>query len=551
MNKNFFLKYISMLKDYKCLTFLIISCLVEIMRGFIMTQGIAWGVKWIADGCVKGDFDLFFKGISFFTFAIVFSVVVVYISELLYRYKTVSMVSTFRNQIINKALYGEFSKVRGKQQDEMFFVYNSNIANVIDFYGSIKSFVGSFGKIIGGYLAGFLLSWQLTLLLVAFGAIKILVDKKVTAPLVPIMNKLQEDSEKVFSFLSQNIEGIVFFRLTANKDKIRNKFNDYLEENKNLIKKSQKVSINIDAINSAVQLFALLSLLVCGAFLTMFKTIEIGVFASFLSMYDFFVNPYTFVSNYIQQFNYHKVGIQKIFDIIYLEDDEEKQKFDNEIIKKKFLLKIKDLSFKYENGKSIFNKFYFEFKSGEVTYIVGRSGIGKSTLFKILAGLLKQDKGEIIIQGADNKTCKVSPSIISYVSQVPFLFNGTVAENIALTDEKDIDYEKLEQAIKKAGAQDFVQSLPQTYNHMIMNKGANFSGGQRCRLALARIFYNPTPIILFDEVYASVDNITISDIEKSILELCSNNTCVLFISHRKEWISSSANTLYLEDYASI
>lgn len=550
MKKSFFLKYISMLIEYKCLTFLIISCFVEITRGFIMTQGIAWGVKWIAESCVKGNFNLFIKGIIFFSFAIIFSVIVVYISELLLRHKTISMESSFRKQIINKALNGKFDKVRDKEQDEFLFVFNNNISNVIEFYKSIKSFIGSFGKIIGGYVAGFLLSWQLTLLLIAFGVIKILVDKRVMAPLVPIMNKLQEDSRKIFSFLSQNIEGIVFFRLTANKKKISNKFNDYLEGNKSLVKKSQKISIDINTINSAVELFTLLSLLVCSALLTMYKVIDIGVFASFVSMYDFFVNPYNFVSNYIQQFNYHKIGIQRIFDIIDIEDAENQQRFDDKILKRDFSLQIKDLSFQYEKGKSIFNGLNFECKSGAITYIVGRSGIGKSTLFKILSGLYKQDKGEITIQSIDHKLYKVNPSIISYISQVPFLFNGTIAENIALIDEKNIDYEKLEQAVKKAGAQDFVGSLPGSYNYMIMDKGANFSGGQKCRLALARAFYNPTPIILFDEVYASVDNIVISEIEKSIHELCTDNACVLFISHRKEWISSEAITLNLEDYAS-
>lgn len=540
-----------MLKEYKYFNFLIISCIVEIARGFIMTQGIAWGVKWIAESCVEKNFGLFLKGISYFSFSIIFSIVVVYCSELLLKYKKIKLTSTFRKKIIDKALHVEFDQVRSKEQNEILFVYNNNITNVVGFYQSIISFVGGFGKIIGGYVAGFMLSWQLTLLLMAFGVIKIFVDKKVTAPLVLLMDKIQEDSKKIFSFLSQNIEGIVFFRLTANKKKVLRKFNDYLEENKNLQKKSQKVSIDINTINSTVELFALLSLLVCGALLVKLNAIQIGVFASFLSLYDFFVNPYNFISYYIQQFNYHKVGIQRVFDIVYIKDDEDKQKFDDEILKKGFSLQIKDLFFTYENGKNIFNGLNFECKSGEVTYIVGRSGIGKSTLFKVLTGLYGQGKGEINIKSADNKIYKVNPSIISCISQVPFLFNGTIAENIALTDEESIDYNRLEQAIKKAGAQDFVESLPQNYNNKIMDKGVNFSGGQKCRLALARAFYNPTPIILFDEVYASVDNIVISDIEKSIKELCNKNTCVLFISHRKEWISNKAATLNLEDYASV
>jgi len=183
-----------------------------------------------------------------------------------------------------------------------------------------------------------------------------------------------------------------------------------------------------------------------------------------------------------------------------------------------------------------------------VTYITGRSGIGKSTLFKILSGQLKQDSGDISISDGINGKTAIKPEYIPHISQTPFMFNGTIAENITLLDESDIEYDKLDMAVKRAGINDFIESLPNKYSYIVHDKGNNLSGGQKTRLALSRLFYNPTPIILFDEVYASVDNIVIEELEKSIKELCDSNACVLFISHRKEWIPKDAIVLNIENF---
>lgn len=195
---------------------------------------------------------------------------------------------------------------------------------------------------------------------------------------------------------------------------------------------------------------------------------------------------------------------------------------------------MESIKFGYDKSRLILNNIQFEANSGRITYLTGKSGIGKTTLLNLINGLYKPLSGKISVVG-EHKT-ELNPSLVTCVSQSPFLFNGTISENIALTHKSEIDETRLVEAAQKAGLEEFVLMLSNQYEHVIKDGGENLSGGQKCRIALARMFYNPSPLILLDEIYASLDNITISSIEHSLKDLCSKNHCVLFISHRDEWI---------------
>lgn len=135
------------------------------------------------------------------------------------------------------------------------------------------------------------------------------------------------------------------------------------------------------------------------------------------------------------------------------------------------------------------------------------------------------------------------------MSQTPFLFPGSIAENIALCEELDIDFDKIEYALEKTCCRCFVKKLPGESRYIIQDNSKNLSGGQKSRIALARAFYKPTPVILLDEVYASLDNAAIPEIERALQELCNLNCCILFVTHRREWIPKDARTLRLQERA--
>lgn len=543
IKKKTFSNYIKLLKTNNCLLFMFFTSGLEIARGFIMSTGIAWGVKWITEGCIQQDFNTFVRGVLLFTIAIVQSVIVVYFNEWLLKCKIITMQSMFRKRIIRSSMYMPIEK--RKDKDELLFIFNNNIANVIGLYNTFISFIGAFGKIIGGYISGFLMSWHLLLIIIAFGFVKIVINKYALSRLTEFIEKIQKSSVKVFSFLTQTIEGIHFFRISSNIDKLEQKYVEQQENYKKLQIDKEKIIIKKDTINNVVEIFSFLFILIIGAILTYLKVIDVSVFVAYISMYDLYTNPYNFINDFIQAYKNNKVGVERVVEVIDAEIEEDNQEKMQINRNEKFILKVEGLTFEYEKGKPVFKDLSFTCQSGEVTYIVGESGSGKTTLFNVLAGLYAPKSGEIKLI-TDGNVKALSSRNITYFTQTPFLFNGTIAENISLSEEKDTDKIKLMQAAKKAGIDDFIDGLPDQYQYEIKDKGSNFSGGQKSRLALARSFYYSAPVILFDEIYASIDNVAIESIKKSIKELCKQNACVLFITHRTEWLPSDAKIIHFD-----
>lgn len=217
-----------------------------------------------------------------------------------------------------------------------------------------------------------------------------------------------------------------------------------------------------------------------------------------------------------------------------------------EVELKNFDIEVKDLSFAY--GKNpVLNGVNFSAKQGEVTALVGPSGSGKTTMIRLLSRLYDVDRGEITIGGHSLKD--IAPDClyrqISMVFQDVTLFNGTVMENIRI-GRKDASDEEVMEAARKAHCDDFIVKLPDGYQTLIGENGSKLSGGERQRLSIARAFLKDAPILLLDEISASLDVENEMAIQKSLNTLMKNKT-VIIISHRMKSIENVNQIVVFED----
>ena len=217
-----------------------------------------------------------------------------------------------------------------------------------------------------------------------------------------------------------------------------------------------------------------------------------------------------------------------------------------EVELKNFDIEVKDLSFAY--GKNpVLNGVNFSAKQGEVTALVGPSGSGKTTMIRLLSRLYDVDRGEITIGGHSLKD--IAPDClyrqISMVFQDVTLFNGTVMENIRI-GRKDASDEEVMEAARKAHCDDFIVKLPDGYQTLIGENGSKLSGGERQRLSIARAFLKDAPILLLDEISASLDVENEMAIQKSLNTLMKNKTVVI-ISHRMKSIENVNQIVVFED----
>lgn len=233
----------------------------------------------------------------------------------------------------------------------------------------------------------------------------------------------------------------------------------------------------------------------------------------------------------------------KLFKLLDTEEDEHgaeiPENLDGDI-------KIKDLSFSYDNEKTVLNDISATFKKHELISIVGESGCGKSTLASLLCGTTKGYSGSITIGGVEIKDIdeKTLMNNITAVNFNSYIFAGTVRENMLIADKSTSD-EKMIEALKMVNLWSFL-SEQDGLDTKLNQQGSNFSGGQRQRLAIARALLHNTPIYVFDEVTSNIDAESENDIMAVIHNMAKIKTVIL-ISHRLENVVKSDNIILLDN----
>lgn len=213
----------------------------------------------------------------------------------------------------------------------------------------------------------------------------------------------------------------------------------------------------------------------------------------------------------------------------------EEKKFINSNFKSGVSINCSNLSFSYSDKPSerVLKNAGFSAGIGETIAIIGGSGIGKTTFFRLLLGLLEPTEGEITFKGNNNETIKAGPStreLIAYVPQGNTIISGTVAENLRLI-KKDATDEDIITALKLSCAYDFVSKLPQGINSQIGESGNGFSEGQIQRISIARALIKDAPVLLFDEVTSALDEETEGRLLHNIQTHFKNKT-IIFVTHK-------------------
>ncbi|MFC7062923.1 thiol reductant ABC exporter subunit CydD [Halobacillus seohaensis] len=211
-------------------------------------------------------------------------------------------------------------------------------------------------------------------------------------------------------------------------------------------------------------------------------------------------------------------------------------------------VELKAVSFSYkEEGFSLLNIDTFIPAYSQVA-IVGRTGSGKTTLLHLMAGLVSPTEGQVRVNGKALSDYKEKDWFeqVSYISQHPYLFSGTIAENIAVGGPKGSTRAQVEQAAEKAGIDSFIKSLEQGYDTSIGEAGRGLSGGEKQRVAIARAFLKQPYIILFDEPTTGLDLQTEKILQQSLQELSRSST-VITVAHRLHTIQAADQILLLDN----
>ena len=203
-------------------------------------------------------------------------------------------------------------------------------------------------------------------------------------------------------------------------------------------------------------------------------------------------------------------------------------------------------AFSYDT-EMIFKNAKVDFRKGNVYYICGQSGVGKSTFLQLISGQLRNYKGTICYNSSNLKLIdsKNIADLVSVVTQESVLFNDSIINNIVL--DKDIDYERVEYLCKICNIFDYIEELPDKFDTIVSEKGDSFSGGQKSRLCLVRALYKKAPILIIDEVTAGLDGITERNIKENLSDVVKDKI-VIIVTHSSNFIINNSIIYNIENY---
>ena len=211
-------------------------------------------------------------------------------------------------------------------------------------------------------------------------------------------------------------------------------------------------------------------------------------------------------------------------------------------------IELKEVNIHYKDGENVIHRGDFIANAGEITAVVGPSGEGKTTLIRVLLGLLHPMEGRAELKNAEGIKCRLSAGtreFFSYVPQGNTIFAGSIAENMRMVKEDATD-EEIYQALDIAQAREFVDQKEQGLDFRIEQNGGNLSGGQKQRLTIARALVRKPEILILDDSASALDFATDARLRKAIKENTENMT-VFLVSQRVSTIRNADHILVLDD----
>ena len=254
------------------------------------------------------------------------------------------------------------------------------------------------------------------------------------------------------------------------------------------------------------------------------------------------------IVEFAEQFQRGMTGIERFAEIMAIEPDIKDAENASALSNVSGRVSFNDVAFRYEEGdKDVLSHLSLDVKAGESIALVGPSGGGKTTLCSLIPRFYETTSGSITVDGVDIKDVTLASlrSNIGVVQQDVYLFSGSVRDNIAY-GRADATDEEIREAARLAGADEFIEQLPDGYDTYVGERGVKLSGGQKQRISIARVFLKDPPILILDEATSALDNESERLVQKS-LEVLAKGRTTFTIAHRLTTIKNADRILVLTE----
>ena len=280
------------------------------------------------------------------------------------------------------------------------------------------------------------------------------------------------------------------------------------------------------------------------AYAVLKSNLSVGAVVTVIALLGKAYEPIAIFNVEYVDYKLNKVTVKKYIDLLDLKDDEALNAGRSV---KNLLGNIEFVKVTYGySEKNVIEDLSFKIKANSSVALVGESGSGKSTILKLIMGLVKNDGGKILVDQKDLKSLNLTSFYdnVTYISQEAPIFDGTLRENLVF--DKKIADEEIKKVLKLVCLKKFYERLENGLDTELGEKGIKMSGGERQRVALARLFFDESKIIILDEATSAMDNITEKEVMQNVITKLKNKTLII-VAHRLETIKDVDQIFVLND----
>lgn len=402
------------------------------------------------------------------------------------------------------------------------------------------------------------LNWRLTLCLLFVSGLSFVVNSVFIKPMKTVGGRLSAKTSVLMEKITNILAGMETTKIFPTGRQLLNEYDVANEECYKLQKKTNVMSSALDSFNSLFDLLSGLAFLGVGVFFIAKNMVTLGELTAIYSIYGAFRFVVLEIGKYIPQLMNCVANAERIYEFLQLEEEPERYTGNDDgkaggqsAVSADCALAARNVTFGYEDEKKVLDKFSMKITKGEFVAVTGKSGCGKSTLAKLILGFYRPKEGGFFIEGTSYGAMSLHElrDKIGYVPQEPYLFEASIAENIAYgmssMAPENVPMEKIIEAAKAANAHEFIMKLPKGYDTVPGERGNTLSGGEKQRIAIARAVLKNAPLLLLDEATSALDNESERLVNEAIERLCENRTTIM-IAHRETTIARADRVVAME-----
>jgi subfamily B ATP-binding cassette protein MsbA len=336
----------------------------------------------------------------------------------------------------------------------------------------------------------------------------------------------------ILGAMQETIQGVSIVKAFTMERQLEAKIDEMISSAERQQNRIARISERNGPLIESVAGLAVASIFAYAAYRSIYNDVPPGAVFSFIVSLLLAYDPARRLAKLQVQLERAAVNAKMIYELLDMEPRQRDLPDAKQLVVTEARIEFRDVDFAYANGEKVLNSVSFVAEGGKTTALVGPSGAGKSTVISLIPRFYDPAAGQIFIDGQDisHITKQSLRQHLAYVSQQPYLFEGTIRDNIRYGRPEATDAE-VEQAARLAYAHDFILAQPEGYDTPVGENGVTLSGGQRQRVSIARALVRNAPILLLDEATSALDTESEAAVQKA-LDVAMSGRTVVVIAHR-------------------